>query len=100
MGFAVGKWADSLCQRCGFRFKYREISMEPGTKLRVCPDCNDGRWSLVDHPQNHPPKKLIDNIGLKNPVPKKTLITDEYLMAEEQPKGTIVDYISLFLLTP
>lgn len=100
MTFARGKWANSICDRCSFQFKYLEMVTEPGTHLRVCLECNDGPWNMVDHPQNHPPKKLKDDVALRDPRTKRNLIVDEYEMANEQPKGTIVDYISIFLLTP
>lgn len=99
MAFARGKWANSICDRCSFQFKFLDMVTEPGTLLRVCHECNDGRWSMVDHPQNHPPKKLTDAVGLRDPRPKQNLVIDEYAMAQDvQPE--VVEYISLFLLTP
>jgi len=99
MVFAIGKHALSLCQRCGFQFKYLSMKTERGTLLRVCQECDDGVYNRVDHPQNHPPKKLTDAIGLKHPVTKPSLIVGEFEYAEAN-KEDIVDYVSIFLLTP
>lgn len=99
MAFASGKYANAICQRCGFKYKYLEMTHEPGTKLYVCPDCNDGMWSMVDHPQNHPPKKLTDAIGLRYGSYRPTTIVGAAEFGQQNP-GDIVDYVSLFLLTP
>jgi hypothetical protein len=65
--FASGKRSKGLCDRCGFKFPYRKLKMEPGTNLMVDAECYDGRWNRVDHPQNFPPRDLIDAQGLRNP---------------------------------
>lgn len=48
--FASGKWAIAQCDRCGFRYKLKELKKEIiKTKkydLKVCPQCWD-----PDHPQ-------------------------------------------------
>jgi hypothetical protein len=54
MGFVSGKYSQSICDRCGFRFKYRNIKNEPGTGWRVCESCNDRNYNLIQHPQNGP----------------------------------------------
>lgn len=74
--YASGKYAKSVCDRCGFAFKYLDIVSESGTSWRVCFTCNDGQFSLVSHPQNYPPKKLDENIGLEHPRPDVSLALD------------------------
>jgi len=54
-------------------------------------------WNRVDHPQNHPPKKLTDAIGLRNPRPQPDPITGVFVYGEEN-AGEITDYYNLFLL--
>jgi len=100
MPFASGNIALSICMRCGFEYPYKEVKKEAGTKLLVCPECNDGRWNAVDHPQNHPPKKLTDSVGLLNPSPQKNLIADTVFEFAEENKDDIVDYVDLFVLAP
>ena len=50
--FASGKHAISICDRCGQKYDWKDLSLEPGTNWRVCSDCNDKFYSLVCHPQN------------------------------------------------
>ena len=97
MTFATGIYANSICERCSFQYKYSEIKLEPGTRLLVCPECNDGVWNRVTHPLNFPPKKQSDNIALKNPSPDTNLIEFEFIYGEEE-HGFIVDYASIFIL--
>ena len=48
--YASGKWAISECDRCGFRFKLKQLSIltvkTKPYKIKVCPEC----WEK-DHPQ-------------------------------------------------
>lgn len=50
-GYASGKFALGICDRCGFTYKLHQLREEytrgRGTGLDVCPTC----WS-EDHPQN------------------------------------------------
>lgn len=65
--FASGKYAKSLCQRCGWEYPYSEVKRERGTRLLVCPECDDKNCNRVDHPQNKKPRGLGDAEGLQNP---------------------------------
>lgn len=38
---ATGKYAFAICDRCGFKYKHRELRLERDTKLRVCRKCLD-----------------------------------------------------------
>lgn len=44
--------APFVCDRCGWRYEHSSRQREPGTNHLVCPSCNDGKFSLVSHPQN------------------------------------------------
>lgn len=52
--YASGQWAIAICDRCGWKYPWKALATEPGTGWKVCSTCNDGRWSLVAHPQNYP----------------------------------------------
>lgn len=51
--YAKGKHSWSLCDRCGLTFRYTTIVNEAGTGYRVCMECDDKAYNLLDHPQNH-----------------------------------------------
>ena len=70
--FASGKWAISQCDRCGFRFKLKELKTEIiKTKkydLRVCPACWD-----PDQPQLQLGMYPVDDPqGIRNPRPDRS----------------------------
>jgi hypothetical protein len=74
--FASGKHAWALCQRCGLRFDYREIRAESGTQVRVCRECDDGRFNRVEHPQNGPFPVTPDPQALRWAFPDTDLAVD------------------------
>ncbi len=92
--FAAGKRAWSLCDRCGFRFLYTQISWEAGTNIRVCRTCNDGAYNRVDHPQRGT-IDATDSIGLENPRPDRMepvptfefYVNDEVSVLDDNPGG-------------
>jgi hypothetical protein len=53
-GFATGKRALAICQRCGFQCPWRELRQEEGTYLYVCNECDDKQYNRSTHPQNGP----------------------------------------------
>lgn len=71
--FASGKYSWSLCDRCGFRFRYLQIRSERGTGWRVCSICDDGEFNLMTHPQNRPPPVFPDPQSLRFPRPDVNL---------------------------
>lgn len=81
--FASGKYSWSLCDRCGFRFRYLQIQSEMGTRWRVCSVCNDGQYNLVTHPQNKPPPVFPDPQGIRFPRPDVNLAID-YQQTDDQ----------------
>ena len=69
MGYAVGKKANGICDRCGFTYLLSELKYEIEDQkrngLRVCPECLD-----QDQPQLLLGKiKHTESIGLYNPRP-------------------------------
>jgi hypothetical protein len=45
----------SLCDRCGFKYRRRQLKKET-TGFVVCHPCYDGAYDLRSHPQNKPPR--------------------------------------------
>jgi hypothetical protein len=69
MGFATGKHALGICDRCGFSFKLNSLRFQPVdgnlTKIKVCSSCMD-----VDNPQwQLRLLDLTDNEALRDPRP-------------------------------
>jgi hypothetical protein len=67
--FASGKYANGICDCCGFRYKLHDLAMPTirgkRTGLLVCPTCFD-----PDHPQNFLDKYVtVDAQALRNPRP-------------------------------
>jgi hypothetical protein len=67
--FASGKWAISECDRCGQRYKLKELKKEiiktKNYNLLVCPECWD-----PDHPQLQLGMYPVDDPqGLRDPRP-------------------------------
>ena len=63
MGYATGKHAVGQCQRCGFKYKYRELRQDGDSNLIVCKDCYD-----EEHPADRP-VPTHDDIALYKPAP-------------------------------
>lgn len=54
----------SLCDRCGFKKRRRQLKKE-STGFLVCHACYDGAYDLRSHPQNKPPRVRRESL----PVP-------------------------------
>jgi len=79
---AVGKYAFGICDRCGFRYKLKELRMN-SYGMMVCPQDFDGKYDLQNHPQNKTPK-VSDNETLKNsrqrsPMPETEVTVTDWL---------------------
>lgn len=62
-GYATGKHAIGLCQRCGFVFKLSKLRADGETNLLVCDPCWDEK-----HPAERP-VRVDDAISLRRPAP-------------------------------
>jgi len=67
MAFAVGKYSEAICDRCGFQYKYLELK-EEWNGLLVCEECYEPK-----HPQLEPTYASADAEALKNPRPQQDL---------------------------
>ena len=54
MSFAVGKFSQAICDRCGFAYPYLSLQKE-WNGLEVCPECYEPK-----HPQLDPPHHSAD----------------------------------------
>jgi len=72
MGGNIKSWF--ISDRSGFRFKYKDRIKEIGTKFVVGPGESDGRFDLVNHPQNKSPH-ITGFIVLKDARPDEVLAT-------------------------
>lgn len=68
---ATGKHAISICQRCGFQYPYKKVRREMGTRLLVCPECNDGKYNRVTNPLNEVDLPSYEDQGLWDPSPAR-----------------------------
>ena len=64
MAFAVGKYSEAICDRCGFQYKYLELK-EEWNGLLVCEECYEPK-----HPQLEPTYASADAEALQNPRPQ------------------------------
>ena len=67
MAFAVGKYSEAICDRCGFQYKYLELK-EEWNGLLVCPECFEPK-----HPQLEPTYSSADAEALEDPRPQVEL---------------------------
>ena len=67
MGYAVGKRAFAICDRCGWRYRYLQLQME-WTGFKVCPECYE-----VKNPQLDPPPLGPEAESLYQPRPEVPL---------------------------
>lgn len=63
--FASGKRSRIIDDRSGFEVPYKKVIKEPGTNFIVHPRESDGKFNIVDHPQNYSPKNLKDATSLR-----------------------------------
>ena len=70
---ARGKYAYFICDRSGFRFRYSDRVKEP-TGLVVGASETDGRYNIIDTPQNKTPR-IDDNENLRDARPDTVLAT-------------------------
>lgn len=78
--FAIG-----VDQRTGFKHLQRDMVFESGTKYYVHKQESDGRYNLVDHPQNYRSAKLDrpERIALRHPSPDTPLFIGVVISADQ-----------------
>ena len=62
-----------VCDRCGWAYDY-SVRKKETSGVIVCPDCYDGQFDLLNHPQNDTPD-LREREYLKEPRPETVLAT-------------------------
>jgi hypothetical protein len=62
-GFASGKFAIAICDRCGQMYKLNDLIKE-WTGFKVCSECYEPK-----HPQLEPKRNIGDAIAVKEPRP-------------------------------
>jgi hypothetical protein len=88
--WAGGRKARAIDQRSGFEFPYKYLIREPGTKLLIDGRESDGRYNLVDHPQNFQPKDVSDTTALRNATggpDLRTANSDQIIAPLRAPNG-------------
>lgn len=78
--FKGRKHAKFICDRSGFEYPLSEAVLEPGTNFMVHYSESDGNYSRVKHPQNFPPKNVVDEIGLQYARPGRVEESIGYLL--------------------
>lgn len=72
MAYALGKFSQAQCDRCGFVYKYLQMKVE-WTGLKVCPDCYEPK-----QPQLDPVRVPVDPEALRDPRPTEPAPTTGY----------------------
>ena len=72
MAFAVGKYSNALCDRCGFEYPYLSLRTE-WNNLKVCSECFETK-----HPQLQPPRQPVDPEALYQPRPRNGIETTAF----------------------
>ena len=67
MSFAVGRYSQAICDRCGFAVKYLELK-EEWNGVRLCEECFETK-----HPQLEPPYSSADAEAIEDPRPQVNL---------------------------
>lgn len=85
--FTTGKHAIAECDRCGFRYKLKELKdttvNDKQTGLKVCPTC----WE-DDHPQNKQGRYPVnDPQAVENPRPDNSVPESNYYQWGWAPVG-------------
>jgi len=85
MGWASGKNSVAICDRCGWKYPYKELKTET-LGIRVCETCDDGAFNIIDHPQNYP-ADVSEDVALRYPRPDVALSTT----ADWEPSDSTAD---------
>jgi hypothetical protein len=98
--FASGKWAISQCDRCGFRYKLKQLRRlvikTKNVNILVCPSC----WE-PDQPQLQLGMYPVDDPqALRNPRPDTTYYQGGLTGLQEETQGEVPDSNVLAFGTP
>jgi hypothetical protein len=63
-GYAVGKYSQAICDRCGQKFFLKELKKE-WTGFKVCQECYEPK-----HPQLEPKRGINEPIAVREPRPE------------------------------
>jgi NAD-dependent SIR2 family protein deacetylase len=66
MAYAVGKYSEAICDRCGFQYPYLKLR-EEWNGFKVCPECYEPK-----HPQLDPVLTPVDPQALYKPRVDRT----------------------------
>lgn len=77
--------AIAIDQRTGFKHLQKDMVFESGTNYYVHKQESDGRYNLVDHPQNYRSAKLDrpERIALRHPSPDTPLFIGVVISADQ-----------------
>lgn len=77
--------AVAIDQRTGFKHLQKDMVFEAGTNYYVHKQESDGRYNLVDHPQNYRSAKLDrpERIALRHPSPDTPLFIGVVISADQ-----------------
>ena len=64
MAYASGKYSLAICDRCGFRYKYKELRKE-WNNLFVCSECYEPKAPQID-----PVPHAADPAAIRDPRPQ------------------------------
>ena len=98
--YASGKYSISHCDRCGFRYKLKELKQlvikTKNVNILVCPTC----WEK-DHPQLQLGMYPVnDPQALRNPRPDNSYIQAGLTGLQEETEGEVPDTNNLAFGTP
>ena len=72
-GYASGKYAIAICDRCGQQYKYLELKKE-WTGFKVCPECYEPK-----HPQLLPKRVGSEPQALSQPRPQGPTVVNVFV---------------------
>jgi len=81
--YAKGKKARAICERSGFEYPISEMVTEPGTGYRVHKSESDGKFNMVDHPQNFSFGDFSDPKSVEFARPDPMTDVEAALLAED-----------------
>lgn len=79
MRYATGKHSLAICDRCGFRVKYRDM-VEEWNGLRVCQKCFEPKHPQLETIKHRPDAEALRNARPEPPeAPSDTSAYDDFV---------------------